>query len=76
MEKVVAINLLQRAREHSAHAQELQRPSQHEDAFVQPPYLPLPPPIPQFPKGFNWEETQGNNHQMQGDINHLREDVS
>ncbi|KAL4315526.1 hypothetical protein AHAS_Ahas15G0193900 [Arachis hypogaea] len=76
MEKVVAINPLQRAREHRAHVPRPQGPPQQEEAYVQPPYLPLPAPYPQFPEGFNWEEMQGNIHQIQGDINHLREDVT
>nr|XP_025678407.1 t-SNARE affecting a late Golgi compartment protein 2-like [Arachis hypogaea] len=71
MEIAVAINpLQQRERGQRDHVQEPQGPPQHEEAFVQPQYLPLSPPYPQFPEGFNWEQMQGDIH-----INHLRKDV-
>ncbi|KAL4300264.1 hypothetical protein AHAS_Ahas17G0183500 [Arachis hypogaea] len=66
IEKVVAVNPLQRARTHRANIQAPQhipRPPQQEEPNVQMPSQ----------KSLNWEQIQGSINQMQGDLNQLME---
>nr|XP_025616816.1 uncharacterized protein K02A2.6-like [Arachis hypogaea] len=81
MAKVLAVNPLQKAREHRVHAH-VPQPQQREEeeAKEQPQFLALQPPpyqqYQQFPEGMNWEQQQGGVHQMKGDLHQLRKDVN
>ncbi|QHN77909.1 uncharacterized protein DS421_19g656920 [Arachis hypogaea] len=81
MAKVVAVHLLQRKQRAHAHGPHVQPQQEEEEAEEQPHFLALqPPPLhyqyQQFLKGFNWEQLQGDVHQMKRDLHHLREDVN